>query len=82
MASRDAYIVIIMDHSGEVIVYKNQYVKKGDVLISGFIYKDDKIMKKVRASGNVFGEVWYQVNITVPTVYKEDIRTRKYKDRL
>ena len=82
VASRDAYIVSIMAHSGEVKVYKNQYVKKGDVLISGFIYKDDKIMKKVRASGNVFGEVWYQVNITVPTVYKEDIRTRKYKDRL
>lgn len=82
VAKKDAMILSIMATNGEVKVAKNQYVKKGDVLISGFISKDDKIVKKERAQGEVFGEVWYQVEVMLPEVYKEETLTGKSKKRL
>ena len=44
-------VLLIHAENGEVKAKKYQYVKKGDVLISGFISKDDKIVKKERAEG-------------------------------
>ena len=52
-------------------------MKKGEVLISGIITRDEKPMTKVRAEGKVFGEVWYKVNLDFPTHYYEEIKTKK-----
>ena len=82
IAKKDAMVLLIHAENGEVKAKKYQYVKKGDVLISGFISKDDKIVKKERAEGYVFGEVWYQVQIELPKVYKEELKTGKKKNRL
>ena len=82
IAKKDAMVLLIHAENGEVKAKKYQYVKKGDVLISGCISKDDKIVKKERAEGYVFGEVWYQVQIELPKVYKEELKTGKKKNRL
>ena len=82
IAKKDAMVLLIHAENGEVKAKKYQYVKKGDVLISGFISKDDKIVKKERAEGYVFGEVWYQAQIELPKFYKEEIKTGKSKKRL
>ncbi len=71
IAKKNARILEIHADSGEVVTKKNDYVSKGDVLISGFIHKNEEIKKKVHASGTVFGEVWYNVSVTVPKTYKE-----------
>ena len=53
IAKKDARILQIQAESGEILVKKNDYVKKGDVLISGFITKDEEIKKKVKAIGKI-----------------------------
>ena len=70
VAKKDAMILQIQASSGEIKVSKNDYVKKGDILISGFITKDEEIKKKVKAVGTVYWEVWYKAEITLPKVYK------------
>ena len=82
VAKKDAMILEIQAESGEIKVKKNDYVEKGDVLISGFITKDEEIKKKTKAVGTVYGEVWYQVEISLPKVYKEIEYTDKKKKRI
>lgn len=81
VAKKDAMILQIQASAGEIKVSKNNYVKKGDILISGFITKDEEIKKKVKAIGTVYGEVWYQAEITLPKVYKEIKYTNNSKKR-
>lgn len=80
VAKKNAMILEIQAESGEIVTKKYDYVEKGDVLISGFISKDEEIKKKVHAEGIVFGEVWYNVSISLPKTYKEvKIKNEKKK---
>ena len=82
IAKKNAMILRISATSGEVVKKKFDYVQKGDVLISGFITKDEKIVSKTKAIGSVFGEVWYQVQVDLPKAYKVVNKTGKSKKRL
>ena len=81
IASKDSMILTITSDKGEVIKKKKDYVKKGDVIISGLIRNKDKIVSKVCASGKVYGEVWYKVTSIYPSTYNEEVLTgNKKKD--
>lgn len=82
IAKKNARILEISASSGDIIVKKNDFVNKGDILISGFVTKDETVKKKVKAIGTVYGEVWYQVNVSVPKVYKEIKYTNKQKKKI
>ena len=82
IAKKDAMITSIFSSSGEVVKKKYDYVKKGDILISGFIYNKDKIMAKRCSIGQVLGEVWYKVNLEVPKEYIEKKFTGRKSNRL
>lgn len=71
ISSQDGVIKKIVVHNGTKMKEKNEYVKKGEVLISGSIFKNDKIVDEVSAKGNVYAEVWYLVKINIPFIYKE-----------
>lgn len=71
VAKRDAMILEISAEHGEIRKKKYDYVKKGDVLISGVIMNKDKPMKKVKAKGKAYGEVWYKVEVEMPINYEE-----------
>ena len=77
VASKDGKILYITSTSGTVLKEKNDYVKKGEVLISGNIMKGDELSYQVRSSGIVYAETWYSVKITVPFEYVEYIDTGK-----
>ena len=57
------------------MVDNNDYVHKGDLLISGNIFKNDKSVRKVNAKGKVYAEVWYIVKTSVPFKYSEYSKT-------
>ena len=71
VAKKDGIIYKIDAYKGEVNKKIGDYVKKGDVIISGLIMKKDEIKNKVSASGNVYAEVWYKTNVTFPYYYSE-----------
>ncbi len=61
VASKNGYIRKIESRNGQLLKNIDDYVKKGDVIISGNIFRNDKVVGKVHASGKVYAEVWYIV---------------------
>lgn len=82
VAKKDAMILDIQAEEGEVVKKRLDYVKKGDVIISGLIYNKEDIVAKRCAMGKVFGEVWYQVNLSLPKYYYEEKVTGNKKSQL
>ena len=74
-----ATILSIEAESGEVVKNVNDYVKPGDVIISGSIKLNDNIKNYVKAKGKVYGEVWYKVEVEYPLYYYEEKETGNYK---
>ena len=82
VAKKKGQITRIEADYGEVTTKKNDVVDKGDTLISGLIKNKEEIKTKVAARGKVYAEVWYQVNLNLPTLYQEEIKTGNKKNTL
>lgn len=82
VAKRDAMIMEIKAYEGEVVKKKLDYVKKGDVIISGAIHNKEDIVSKRCAKGIVYGEVWYKIDLEVPKKYIEENLTGREKNKL
>ena len=75
IAKKNGRILEIEASTGTVIAKKDQYVKKGDVLISGQIKNKDILMAEVKAEGKVKALTWYTVNVSLPYHYQEEKKT-------
>lgn len=82
VAKKDAMILKLDADNGEIIKKKYDYVKKGDIIISGTIKNKEDEVSKIKASGKVFGEVWYKVKVEIPINYHEEIETGRKKEVL
>src|SRR5690606_36611142 len=60
----------------------NDYVKMGDIIISGSIITPRGEENLVSADGKVYGEVWYQATIEYPFVVHEEKETGRKKNGL
>ena len=80
IAKKDAVIISVESTKGEILKNKNDYVKKGDVIISGNIYLNENIKDIVEAKGKVYGEVWYKAVVEYPLKYKEEKILEKEKN--
>ena len=75
VAKKNAVIMEIRSSSGQIIKKVNDYVNKGDVIISGNITKKDEIKNVVKAEGIVYGETWYNVKVELPRSYERTVYT-------
>lgn len=82
VASRDALLLNVEADTGEVIRNKNDYVHKGDVVISHNITLNGEVKRSVKAIGKIYGEVWYNVSIEYPYHYKTEEVTNENKNVL
>lgn len=82
VAKKDALIKKINAFEGMVVKEINNYVKKGDIIISGNILLNDETKGVVSANGEVFGEVWYTLTVEYPFTYYEEKLTGKRKNVL
>jgi similar to stage IV sporulation protein len=80
VAGKNALVTQIFAEKGRPAVQPNQYVRKGDVLISGVI-GDEANRQTVAATGVVRGLVWYTSAIEVPMVQKSKVYTGDSKNR-
>ncbi len=78
-SKKKATITEINAISGEKVKQINDYVNKGDIIISGFITLPDNTKVPTIAKGEVYGEVWYKVIIDYPYIYQEEYLTGKTK---
>ncbi|QQZ10826.1 sporulation protein YqfD [Heyndrickxia vini] len=65
VANKKAVIVDMFVENGQPVVKVNQYVKKGQLLVSGTIGNEHN-EKKVAAIGKVIGKTWYKVDVNMP----------------
>ena len=77
VAKKDAVIKKTIANKGDIICNTDDYVKKGDIIVNGEIMLEDKSMGKVKAEGQVYGEVWYVTKTEYPFVYHEEKATGK-----
>ena len=78
ISNKNALIIDIDASEGEIQKKKNDYVEKGEVIISGFIYNNGKVVSKKCSVGTVYGETWYKVLVSVP---KEKTIIKEYPDK-
>ena len=79
IADTDGIITNVSAQKGTVMVKNNQFVKEGDLLISGSIALNDQVKADVCSKGNVYAEKWYSVTIDIPLTYEEKEYTSKKK---
>ncbi len=79
VASKDGIVKEMVYSSGEAAYKRNDSVKKGDILISGTIKKDEETRKTVCATGSVYAEVWYEVSVSIPLTYETHEKTGKVR---
>lgn len=82
VAKKDAMLLEIQAENGEVVRKKYDYVKKGDIVISGVIHNKEEIVSKRCATGKIYGEVWYKVSLEIPKKYREELVTGRKKSQL
>ena len=82
IAKKDAVISSMNVSSGQIVKNINSYVKKGEIIVSGYIDLNGNIKDTVSSSGTIYGETWYNVEITYPYKYYENIETGKKKNVL
>ena len=79
IATKNAIIYSMDIKKGQIIKNRFDYVKKGDVIVSGYIYLNDKIMDTIKAEGIVYGETWYKVKVKYPLKYESIKKTGRVK---
>ena len=79
IAKKNCVVKKIYTSEGQILKDKYSYVKKGDTIVSGYIYLNDEIKATVKATGSVYGEVWYETKVIYPFNYYEEKRTGNIK---
>ncbi len=80
ISSKDAVITSMSISSGQIVKEVNSYVKKGEVIVSGYISMNGVVKDTVGSNGTVYGETWYNVSITYPYSYYQKYETGKSKN--
>lgn len=82
VASKSGIIMSVKSTEGVIVKNTNDYVSKGDVIISGKIMDtyQENIKSIVSAKGRVYAEVWYTVSMEYPLIYSKDTKTGKEKN--
>ncbi len=79
ISTKDAVVLGSTVSKGQNVVDNNEFVKKGDVLISGEIKFNEATKSHVCASGTVYGNTWYRVSISLP--YEHTIKNYTGKSK-
>lgn len=77
VSNSNAVIKKIVAENGSIVREVNEYVNKGDILISSEIKLNDEIKGYKNAKGVVYGEVWYKMHVIMPYIYMNRTRTGK-----
>ncbi|MEG1892530.1 MAG: sporulation protein YqfD [Bacilli bacterium] len=79
IAKKDGTITKFKVFNGTSLIAINDYVKKGDILISSKTLLNEEEKRSVCASGEVYAYTWYTVNVSIP--FKEEIRKKTGKKK-
>lgn len=86
VAKKKGVIYDYFIEEGQPLIEVNDFVNKGDLLVSGIIGKEGKT-EIVAAKGSIYAEIWYKSLVSVPLktsfqVYTGEYKTKHYIDIL
>lgn len=64
-AQKDGLIRYFRVSNGQIMVKENQYVRKGDLLISSYVDKTDGTREYVGTLGSVYANTWHRISASV-----------------
>lgn len=76
ISKKDAIIKKIVSKQGNIVKNINDYVKKGDTVISDEILLNNNIVNYTAVEGTIYGEVWYNITVRYPYNYFNFIETK------
>ncbi len=82
VAKKSGIITKVEASNGVIMKKKNDYVSKGEIIVSGDIIKDETVKGQVHAMGLVYAETWYKVKVEYPLSYKEVIYLDDVKNNI
>lgn len=82
VALKNAIILSIEAKNGSIVKKLNDYVKKGDIIVTGSITHKDEVVDLVHADAIIYGETWYKVHVSYPFSYYEKTYTNESIKRL
>lgn len=83
IASKDGIVTKVLSYKGQPLVQNNDYVKKGQILISGIITDNTNVPSKiVHAMGIVTAKTWYESKKEINLSYKFEIPTGRLKKKV
>ncbi len=82
IAKKSGIVKKILTKKGVNLVTINDFVNKGDILISGEVTLNEEVKSEGCAYGEVYAEVWYQVSANLPLNYEEKEETGKMRYNL
>ena len=82
ISTKDAIITNISAKSGIVLKRINDYVKKGELLVTGQIFLNENLKDIKSAKAIIYGETWYKVTMEYPLMYSEKLYLKEEKNTL
>ncbi len=80
VAKEDAVVTRVVAENGKPLVERNDRVRKGQVLVSGWL-GDGELRKAVVSEGKVMGLVWHEMRIVSPQTRQQKMLTGESKER-
>ncbi|WAA11497.1 sporulation protein YqfD [Fervidibacillus halotolerans] len=82
IAKKEAVIVDYFIEKGQPVIKRNEYVKRGQILVSGVIGTEEN-KQSIAAEGKVWGKTWYKADVSVKLqsewkVFTGERKTKKY----
>ena len=77
IAGKSGVLKKVFASKGDIVKDVDDYVTKGDVIVSGELVFNNKVTGKVRAEGKAYAEVWYVTKTSYPFAYYEEKETGK-----
>lgn len=81
IAKKDGIIENIYSLEGQEVVEKGDTVKKGQVLITGIISRDDQVLRYVHSIGEVKARTWYEGRAHVSLNQQRTVRTGDFLEK-
>ncbi|MBR3898447.1 MAG: sporulation protein YqfD [Bacilli bacterium] len=80
IAKKPGIIKKVIANHGEIVKDMDDYVEKGEVIISGDLIFNNEIKGREKADGKVYAEIWYTTKTEYPLVIDKVKKTGRIKN--
>ena len=80
IAKKKGVIKKVIAKKGDIVKDMDDYVEKGELIITGDLIFNNESKGKVRADGEVYAEIWYITNTKYPIVIEKEKLTGRKKN--